>query len=397
MRLLVVCTYREKERIRDILVKNNIACMQNVIFVHDFEKAQDFLDQQLIQNNGHIDVMIVSGSVHHARENTHMVDRLRYSYASYSDKNFKLKVLPAIYYAKEIRQTDYYEYGFDARVEMASNDNHSGLLKTIKSLTKGFREKLYDDLELLRIELDKLQSGQIFEFDPYYYLKIKPDPIHWAARTSLLSKDFIRHPRPLKYDWLIHNASRIEASLDRYEEILKTITTYNRKDSEKSILHRLFNEAPWLLQTDVYRKPIYEPNLMKHGAEFEEPDYILPSGFPGIIPNNVTEVKLPTLPLLQKRHRKPRLKSDALDALFQLGYYRRHVNKNGGREQVADLVQNRGAINYTLLASNEDEREKNHKLLQEFLEEHFKGLKLVTHHEKLQDAIRYYERKFWLN
>lgn len=396
MRILVVCVRSEKERIRQILVKTNVAAHANILFAYSFDGAKSFIERHLVQEGCHLDLLIVSGTIELDAGSVHLVDWLRNAETSYSRKTFKVASLPIIFYGREIRYSDYYEYGYNARVRMNLNDRHDQLVQSTRSVVKGFREGLWEDLDLLRLNFDELQGGFLASLDPYYLIRIKSDPAYWASRTMILCEEFIRTPHPLDYPWLQDDTQAMEFDIEDYEGVLRDIKRYNRAQSEKTVFHRLYNRAPWLLQLDLFCKPIYEAQLMKNSREFEEPDYILPSGAPGLIPNNITEVKLPTLALLHKRRRKPGLKSGASDALIQLGDYRRHLRKKAGKEQLAELVKNSGPVNYTLLASNDDERYTNEKRLKDILEDHYAGLRLVTHHEKLEEAVRYYERKKWL-
>ncbi len=61
------------------------------------------------------------------------------------------------------------------------------------------------------------------------------------------------------------------------------------------------------------------------------------------------------------------------------------------------LLSNMGSVNYTLLASNDEEKYKNFKRLKEIMNDHFRGINFTTHQEKLAEANLYYERKIWLN
>ena len=398
MRILIICNNKqEEEKIKNILTKNNIACTENLIFEYSFENANWVIQKHLVFGNGHIDLLIITNNVPFENGKQHLVDQIRWSHQEYSNSNFKLCSLPIIYYGSDIRTTDFIRYGYNALVAASMNDDHSSLLKSIRSVVQKFRCSLFDDLELLRIHYSDLQAGLSVDFDPYYMLRIQPDPEYWESKTVILSKQFIKKPKRLNYDWLKKNSSLIEYSIDRYTTILKSVDKYDRKNSEKSIFHQLFNECPWLLQMDLYKTPIYEPALMKSKMTYEEPDYVLPSGLPGLIANNITEVKLPTLELLHKRRRKPGLKMVAHDAFGQLAEYKRYVSKNRGKKHLQQLVVNKGRTSFTLLASNEEEKSKNSNRLKELLDDHYKNLKLITHQEKLQEAIDYFERKVWMN
>ncbi|MEI9808328.1 MAG: hypothetical protein WDO16_10925 [Bacteroidota bacterium] len=393
MRILVICNPHEKNNISNVLVKHNVAVGENIIFVSNFEQARDFIINHLVTSHQHIDLIITADKLINNDFDLHLVDWIRYRSMDYSEKNFKVSALPVILYDKEIRSSDYYQYGFDAMVEKNSNDNHRHFLSVIQSVVKNFRSKILDDLDLLKIELEDLQANPFVNLDLYYLLKIKTDPRHWASRTKILSQDFIKNPRRLRYDWLENNKTQMEQDIDRYQDILKNLLRYNRVDSEKKVLHRLYNEAQWILQQDLYKKPIYEPALMKNESQYEEPDYLLPSAFPGIIPTNITEVKPHLFRVLHERDRKPGFRQQYDDSLTQISDYERLARTRKGRKQIDELVDYETTkLSFTLLASNGREMEKNQKRVEELRRDHYPKVKLESHDDKLQQAIAFYER-----
>jgi hypothetical protein len=88
MRIFVICDVLEKERINQLLFKNNVASVPNILFAHDFEKAQNFIDQHLEDESGHADLVIVTNSVKHDAVDEHLIDRLRSSVSSYCRKGY---------------------------------------------------------------------------------------------------------------------------------------------------------------------------------------------------------------------------------------------------------------------------------------------------------------------
>lgn len=393
MRILMICNPNERNNLRNVFVKHNVAVSENIIFLSNFEQARDFIISHLFTNHRHIDLIITADKLINNDFDLHLVDWIRSSSLDYSEKNFKVNALPIILYDKEIRSSDYYQHGFDAMVERNSNDNHQHFLSVIQSVVKNFRSKILDDLELLRIELEDLQTGQFTGLDLYYLLKIKSDPRQWASRTKILSQDFIKNPRGLGHDWLENNKTQMEQDIDRYQGILKNLLRYNRVDSEKKVLHHLYNEAQWILQQDLYKKPIYEPALMKNRSQYEEPDYLLPSAFPGIIPTNITEVKPHLFRVLHERERKPGFRQQYDDSLIQVSDYERLTRTKKGRKQIDELVEyETSTLSFTLLASNGCEMEKNQKRVEELRRDHYPKVKLESHDDKLQQAIAFYER-----
>jgi len=393
MRILLICNLYDKNHVIRILVKNNIAQFENIIHVPNFEAAYDFIDKMLILRQGHIDLIITADKMMNNPFDIHLVDQIRYSSEEYSNTNFKVKSLPVILYDREITSSDYFQYGFNARIERHEYDNQQHLADSIRSIVKSGRSAILDDLDLLRIDSEELQNGYLPVLDPYYLLRIKPDPYYWASRTKILSESFIKTPRLLDYDWFLDNKVDWEKEIDRYEDIIKNLACYNRVNSEKRVLHALYNKALWLLRLDVFHKPVYEPALVKNGAEYEEPDYVLPSSLPGYISTNILEVKPHLFPILHRRKRKPGFKRNFQDAMEQVADYQRYVRKEKGRRELDKLVNYESSkLSFTLLASNDKEKEINLKRIEELQRGQFPKIKTETHNDRLRAVIAYFER-----
>src|SRR5258705_333097 len=150
MRILFICDFLERNHLRNIFTKNNIAANENLIFVSSFSEAEDFIVNFLFSNKQHIDLIITG-------------DKL-------------------------------------------INNN-------------------------LNIDFELLQKGYYHILNPYYHLKIKSDPKYWASRTAILSENFINSPRILNYNWLEDNLIEMEQHIDRYEDIIKNLTRYNKVNS----------------------------------------------------------------------------------------------------------------------------------------------------------------------
>lgn len=393
MRILAIFNLNDQDLLHHILIKHNVAAHENIIFVSNFEQAKEFILNHLVNNHQHIDLIITADKLYNNLFDVHLVDWLRYSQLDYSFRNFKLNALPVILYDKEIRSSDYYLHGFDATVERNSYGQHHHFLSVIELVVTKSRARVLDDLELLKLKLDDLQSRAMIRLDSHYIMKIKSDPYHWAGRTQVLSEAFIRNPRRLQYDWLENEKQKMERDIDEYESIIKKLHKYNKVHSEKRVLHALYNNAPWILRQDLFRDPIYEPSLMKNSSEYEEPDYLLPSAFPGIIPTNITEVKPHIFPVLHRRKRKPGFRQPFNDGLIQVSDYERYTRTRKGREEINGLLDYKESnFTFTLLASNEEEMNINKKRVEELGGDHFPKIKMETHNYKLDQAILFYER-----
>jgi hypothetical protein len=397
MRLLYVGDRMQHEKLRRILIRENVAVRDNLLQVDNFEKAWDFVMNGLCNRQGHIDGIITAEKIDDNPYHIHLVDAIRTSELDYSRHNFKVSSMPIILYDEGVRNNVNGRFGFDTWIEQNEYDNQTLLVDRIRSTIKECRAGVLADLDLLGLKRGGLQGG-FFVPDTHYLLKIKPNAGYWACCTGILSEHFIRLPRRLDYDWIDENREGWEKAIDRYADILAKLTRYNRVNSEKRVLHVLYNENKWLLRLDVFGTPIYEPALMKNGTGYEEPDYVLPSSLPGYIPTNITEIKPHLLPILNRRRRKPRLMSKYEDAMVQVSDYERHTRTKRGRSELNKVVDYRSSnLTFTLLASNDKEMEFNLRRIEELCRDHYPKIKAETHDERLRKAIQYFERNELVN
>jgi hypothetical protein len=397
MRLLYVGDRMQHEKLRRILIRENVAVRDNLLQVDNFEKASDFVINGLYNRQGHIDGIIMAENIEDNPYHTHLVDAIRTSALDYSRHNFKVSSIPIILYDEGVRNNNSRRFGFDTWIEQHEYDDQTLLVERIRSTIKESRAGVLEDLDLLRLKRSRLQAG-FFVPDTHYLLKIKPNAGYWASCTRILSEHFIRQPRRLDYDWIDENREVWEKAIDRYGDILTNLTRYNRVNSEKRVLHVLYNDHQWLLRLDVFGTPIYEPALMKNGTGYEEPDYVLPSSLPGYIPTNITEIKPHLLPMLTRDKRKPMLMKKYERALVQVSDYERHIRTKRGRSELNKVVDYRSSnLTFTLLASNDKEMEFNLRRIEELCRDHYPKIKAETHDERLRKAIQYFERNELLN
>src|ERR1700680_3459311 len=149
MRILIICDQRHKYHLEKTLVNNNVADELNIPFVPNFEKAYEFLNNQVFNTQGHIDLIITADKISNNPYDMHLVDRIRYMDDEYSGNNFKINQIPVILYEKEIVNSDYYNYNFNARVTRTESDDQNHLINTINSIVKNARSGIRDDLDLL--------------------------------------------------------------------------------------------------------------------------------------------------------------------------------------------------------------------------------------------------------
>lgn len=394
MRILMICDARDRESLAKILVKEQAAVRENILHVPNFEKANEFRLNQLEIGQGHVDLIIIADQIIGNNYHVHLVDEIRAAHGDeYSCHNFKMNQLPIILYGREIQSSDHFQHGFNGFIEKHDYDNQRQLINTVQSVVKEARAGILDDLDMLKIDRERLQNGFLPATDAHYTLKIRPEASGWAAWTKILSESFIRQPRRLDYDWLVDNRLDWEMTIDRYMDIIQNLARYDKVNSEKRVLHSLYNQALWLLRLDVFGIPYYEPGLMKSASNYEEPDYVLPSSMPGFIPTNILEIKPHLLPILQCRKRKPGFKRNFQDAMIQISDYERHVRKGMGRKELNRLVDYKTSkLSFTLLASNDKEQEMNLRRIEELRHDHYPKITTETHNDRLRAAIAYYER-----
>lgn len=141
MRLIIVYDSIRKDKLINILVRNNLAERENIIHHLTFEKAIDFFTKDLIDSKGHIDGLIVGYRFTKNDYDVHLADWLRTSPFEYSDDNFKQRSIPIILFDAEIHSSDLfyrnqYNTPFDSVVEWGNSNVQNEITEAIKSCVR---------------------------------------------------------------------------------------------------------------------------------------------------------------------------------------------------------------------------------------------------------------------
>ncbi len=398
MRLIIVYDQIRKDTLINILVRNNLAERENIIHFPTFEKAIEFFTNDLIDSSGHIDGLIVGYRYSKNDYDKHLADWLRISPFEYSSGNFKQCSIPIILFDKDIHSSDLfyrnqYNTPFDSIVEWGNSNVQGDITEAIQSCIRGFRNSILDDLDMLELKKEEIESPFYYNRSLRYLFRFAKDSRYWASRTKVLSNTFIENPRYLNYDWFSSPLERFSSAIDEYHSLIGKDKKFNRKNSEKKIFHNFFKENQWALTRDVFKSSLHEPELKINRRHFEEPDYLLTSELPNFIPTNVFEVKLPTLQILHSRKRKPLFKSEFNDAAGQVGYYKRYFRSPKNRNAIEEALKYKtNLFSFTLLGSNDDELNKNAELVKELMGDMYKNITHYTHQKYAELLERFFER-----
>jgi hypothetical protein len=373
-----------------------------LIFCQTFEQTKDFIVNQLEKNKLHIDLIITNDS-----NNGHSTNLLKSSElsffirsltTSFSKKNFRISSIPIILYSKNETKLSEDILGFNRIIQKNTLGNHQYFINQCERAIKNWRKSILEDLDILDIPIESLHN---FIFSKYYQIHyskriLNCPEYHFAHSTSIVSLEFIRCPQPLNYDWLSIKEENIEEALEKYSEIYKRHKKYDRRNNERTVLHKFFNENKIILLRDTFVDLQYETNLYEaNGVLSEECDFILKTDFPEYLNTTFFEVKKEDVKFFSNVNRKrPSLNRKFQDHLDQIWQYKKFSQNESNYKEIENKLGYRtNHFDYVLLAGRDEEKAEFQELFQEKMKDHYDGITVMTF-EELEDTNVNYLNKF---
>jgi hypothetical protein len=373
-----------------------------LIFCQTFEQTKDFIVNQLEKNKLHIDLIITNDSNNGYSANllksSELAFFIRSLTTSFSKKNFRISSIPLILYSKNETKLSEDILGFNRIIQKNTLGNHQYFINQCERAIKNWRKSILEDLDILDIPIESLHN---FIFSKYYQIHyskriLNCPEYHFAHSTSIVSLEFIRCPQSLNYDWLSIKEENIEEALEKYSETYKRHKKYDRRNNERTILHKFFNENKIILLRDTFVDIQYETNLYEaNGVLSEECDFILKTDFPEYLNTTFFEVKKEDVKFFSNVNRKrPSLNRKFQDHLDQIWQYKKFSqNESNYNEIEYKLGYRTNHFDYVLLAGRDEEKAEFQELFQEKMKDHYDGITVMTF-EELEDTNVNYLNKF---
>lgn len=404
MRILINDIESEKQRYINIFksygYENN-----ELIFRKSYDESKTFITNYLDRDKLHIDLIITNDSsdsqtdILKAQELAYFKNSLT---TSYSKRNFRICSIPIILYSKHESKSSDFSLQFDSIVQKNQSGYHNHFILEFERLIKSWRENLIEDLELLGLQIHNLSD---FHETPYYKKHYKStiannSESYFTLKTKVLSNEFIKHPVPLIYDWIILNKESIEQAIEKFNQTYRSHVKYDRTNNERTILHDFFNKNKIILLRDAYTDLEYEKNLYDIGAKTsEECDFILKTEFPEFQKTTFFEVKKEDVTFYVKKHTKrPQFSSNFISHLEQVWRYKEFsedpVNLPEIEDKIGYATQN---FNYILLAGRLEEKEEMKDKFEKDMNRMYNQINVITYEELEEINIDYYDKFSRLN
>ncbi|MDL5511181.1 DUF4263 domain-containing protein [Arenibacter sp. M-2] len=202
-----------------------------------------------------------------------------------------------------------------------------------------------------------------------------------------MSKEFIKLPTSLIYDWLIIKRKEIEQSIMEFNSTYNKHIKYDRKNNERTILHKSFNQNKMILLRDAFID-------FEHEKTNEECDYILKTEFPEFLKTTFFEVKKEDVTFyVKKKTKRPQFSSNYLSHLEQVRRYKEYSeNKENQLEIESKLGYKTKNFDHILLAGRKEEKLEMKDKFSRDLNRMFNGIEVVTYEELEELNINYFDK-----
>jgi hypothetical protein len=362
---------------------------ESIIVCNSFTEANNFIANEILKKQLELDLIITQNKFEFDyNTGAEFHQKIKFNYKStYSNFDFNWHSIPVILLLGKnenrdayLRTTDY-EYndliGFPEKLEL--------YIPEITNKVKGWRRQLLDELSNLGIDY---KSG-LLDYSKYDFFKL-------SRPTFILSDNFKRIPRPLKYTWLNINYSQIEQSVDEFIKEMKWSEREKRRDEKR--FHRFFKKFPLFLQRDVYQKYWYEPKL-KYEDEYQdndyiEPDFALKPSFTKNTDLSILEIKLPQDRFITKTKFHPRPYSSFISHLFQVNDYKEYLENEDHKTEINRVMGfNPKRFDYNLLIGRKEHKEEVTDTLNKRMNQmNMNYINLITYDELMEYQVRFMER-----
>lgn len=384
MRILINDKVENKERLTNILVNGGYE-RNNLVFVHNYEEYKIFVENQLLKNQAELD-LIITNNVLTGYNDLKAESLLFHKNAidgTYSHGHFRFSSIPVILYSQADNKNELQILGFDAIVKTNDNHRHPFFIQKVDEVIKSWRQKLLTDLDNIGLKLGTASYFKNKTVEQLYKHNYGHNYLGtFYNHTSVVSKEFIANPKYLHYKWLQKNFTHIfEAQIEAFGKMFRYHIKYDRKNNERTILHRHINENTDLLKRGAYSDVAYELQL-KEKVENERQicDYLLKTDIPEHLSTTFFEVKKETVQLLANKHRKhPKLSEEINQHLNQLDDYQLYteIKENQGELRMK-IGYNTQKYSFQLLAGRSDEKEEFLDIFNLKLERRYQNIEVFT-------------------
>jgi hypothetical protein len=246
---------------------------RDIFFCRNMQEAQDFVTENLIRQQRHLDLIITDSFTSAYQEDlttAEFVEWIRKNEETFSFSNFKISSLPIIIFSQALDAVTFGKWEYVSHVPKEIIDQFAVLVPPSKSAVKAWRSDVLKDLDVLGIGVD-VNPGNI---QVGYTVKVRKDS------TKILSYKYILTQTPLPYLWLRKELFQLEQSIEELEFLIKDYLNKTREQLKRSDWEKQFQEFfkrnPKFLfgnnyskfwsepaLTDSFRKKTYKPDLVK--------------------------------------------------------------------------------------------------------------------------------------
>lgn len=370
------------------LIRNSLqklAEKDSIVFFNSYTDAEIFINNRICTEQLELDLFLIENNVENKRGSEFFKSITKDKTRTYSYSDFNFNSIPVVLIVDEDENRQAFtHFGFADVLNDLTPEKLHLFLPEIISAVKSWRKKVLDELDSLGI---KFNSGNI---DYTYFLsgERKND-----VATNVLSENFKRFPRKLKYDWIESNKEQIEVAIDAFVKQLKIATRLNKKKEEKKF-HKIFNEYPFLLKRDNYSQHWYEPRLHYNKKEYYEPDYGLKPNFNQRTDLSILEVKLPNEAFMRKTNFHPKPYSRIIDHIFQVNDYKDYLESDEYQSTIKKIFGFMpDTIEYNILIGRlEDKLTNLEKLSKSMHSINALHINFITYDELYDYQVKYLER-----
>ena len=376
----------------------------DLIFRDSYQDTVEFITNHLEVAKGHID-LIITNDIRFSESNTLKANELLFFInnhnSTFSKNNFRISSIPVLLYSiYETKQNEL--YGFKSIVKKNNIGIHKFFFDECERLIKDWRSQVYSDLDNIGLKVEQLYNFVSSDnFKNYYFNNVSRNSVSiYHNRTTHLSKEFIKAPNTLNYEWIIFNSIEIEKSIHKYIDTYKNHRKYDRTYGERAILHQFFIENKIILLRDTYTDMKYELNLNEIDTKnSEECDFILKTEYPDFLKTTFFEVKKEDVTFYVKKNTKrPQISAAFLSHLNQVWHYKKFAeNPLNSAEMKNKLEYDTKNFDFVLLAGRTEERDEMKYIFEENVDRMFEGIKVVTYEDLENININYLDKFNRLN
>ncbi|WP_343522036.1 hypothetical protein [Pedobacter sp.] len=357
----------------------------DLIIKTTFDSAKQFLADDIIDDNKHIDFIITDWQIKGDNAKS-LLNWIRESEHNYSNDSFQFRSLPVLLIEDEKNQSSTISDGFNETVVDFPTNKYQ-LRNSIKNAVKNWRYSLANDLDLIGLDpkTQKSYDGHRAKFISYYKL-------------TVLSRVFVDSKTDrLNYIWTNSNITMLSDANQAFEDKINWAKRSSDRNIEK-IFHQFFIKNPTLIKGEDYLttrdRLHYEKQFYKDATRRDIPDFMNEPYSYSFNKPEVFEIKRQTQRIL--RYDKTGFLSNAKSSFKQVDRYRRYMQSDNPLHQqyiIRHLGKLYPSFKYTLLMGSLEEKMENEDLIEKLKSDfNFEDIGLVTYEELLQQHIRLCDR-----